>query len=440
MTYPAPVPAPPTGGPLTYGFVPTAPATVQPDALPNVPREYHEFYWAPKWRWWRPPLALLAAAVGWFVVALAVEFPLILTSVMSRGEILEGRTTPVSFLVNNALIAVFIPAAVLAQWLVVRQRPGWLSSVVGRLRWRWLFRCLLVVLPLWIAISVWEWFVAPPQLQWLPTTWLMIVGILLTTPLQCAGEEYSDRGLTLRVVAGLIPHRWIGLAVGSVASSLVFMLMHGAGDPWLNLFYFEFGMIACYLTWRTGGLEASIAMHVVNNMTSEIFMPFTDISGTFDRGAGAVQFGFDVVLILVLPLVAAALMVWQARVKGIRRSAAPGGFPPPWQSVMVRVTGTTKRVFVDRWGARPGVILTRFVPAYAYLARSGRPGPGETSEPPLPAQTAVAPMPAGPPVPVESRVTDPPPPWPAPQPTPPTPEPTLPVPPSFDEGARGTVG
>ena len=60
----------PTKAPLPQGF----------GYLPTVPREYPEFYRAPRWRWWKPVLALLAFCVGWVVAMALISVCLLYTS------------------------------------------------------------------------------------------------------------------------------------------------------------------------------------------------------------------------------------------------------------------------------------------------------------------------------------------------------------------------
>ena len=130
-----------------------------------------------------------------------------------------------------------------------------------------------------------------------------------------------------RAAASFFKNRTLGLLVGLVFSSCLFMLAHGAGDPWLNLFYFCFGAIACIMTWRTGGLEAAIAMHAVNNLLSEASLPFSDISDMFNREAGTAD--ASVLIGVVVPLIGLALVEWQARRQQIIRATAPAAALQP---------------------------------------------------------------------------------------------------------------
>jgi membrane protease YdiL (CAAX protease family) len=90
----------------------------------------------------------------------------------------------------------------------------------------------------------------------------LIVVVLLTTPLQAAGEEYAFRGYLLQAVGALSRRSWVAILV----SATLFAMAHGLQNPPLFFDRFMFGAIAAWLVIRTGGLEAGIALHVLNNL------------------------------------------------------------------------------------------------------------------------------------------------------------------------------
>lgn len=92
--------------------------------------------------------------------------------------------------------------------------------------------------------------------------WWFLLVIVLTSPLQAAGEEYLFRGLLMTTLGGFVRNPWFGI----VASAAVFALFHGVQSPALFCDRFAFGVLAGVLVWRTGGLEAGIAIHAVNNV------------------------------------------------------------------------------------------------------------------------------------------------------------------------------
>ncbi len=307
-----------------------------PSALPVVAREYHEFYRTPRFRWWRPLLALGMFAGTWFIAAMilsaaALVYELALGNVdVDRLMTGELTVTPMLFLANNLALAAAIPLAWAAHRAVFGQRIGWLSSVAGRFRWGIFGRfvglvvvCYLVMTAIEIALTGW-----PEDLSVRPETGFLLASVLLTTPLQAAGEEVALRGLGARAIGSWFPGTRTGWVVSTAITSTVFMLLHGAGDPWLNVFYFCFGVVASVLTWRTGGLEAAIALHVVNNLLSLAWVPFTGVDGLFDRDAGV---GSPLMLIQMAAVAAvAAGMLWLASRAKLPRSAAPGQVGVAW--------------------------------------------------------------------------------------------------------------
>lgn len=323
--------AQPSGPPGYPGPVLPAPQPPNPALITGLPveeRSYSGFYRAPRWRWWKPILAVLLTVVLFLVFSLVFT----VAGLIADGVDLAGLAAdpdnleigPGLFLANNLALAMSIPTAMLVQWLFTGQRPGWLSSVQGRFRWGWFGTCVAVTLPLWIALMVVQTLLTglPPEVRVRPYTVVMIVGILLTTPFQAAGEEYLMRGLEQRLVASYFRSDVVGFVAGALVSSLTFTALHGAADPWLNAFYFVFGGLASWLTWRTGGLEAAVAIHVVNNVVQEAMLPFIDFSGMFDRSVGA---GDWTVLINVVVLAGAtALLLWLGRRRGLVTTTAPG--------------------------------------------------------------------------------------------------------------------
>src|SRR4051812_32302137 len=148
-------------------------------------------------------------------------------------------------------------------------RPRWLSSVRPKLRWPYLFACLgLAVVALVAQLVVGA--VVPGDVsgtdgaQANPVdgrTIALLVIVLLTTPLQAAGEEYAFRGYLLQAVGALTRNRWVTI----VLTAALFATAHLQFAPPLFLDRFLFGLVAGWLVIRTGGLEAGIALHVLNN-------------------------------------------------------------------------------------------------------------------------------------------------------------------------------
>jgi membrane protease YdiL (CAAX protease family) len=89
---------------------------------------------------------------------------------------------------------------------------------------------------------------------------LLLVTLVLT-PLQAAGEEYLFRGYLTQAFGTIVP-----TAFAVLVPALLFGLAHGLGQG-LPIFIdrFAFGLVAGVLVVLTGGIEAGLAMHLVNN-------------------------------------------------------------------------------------------------------------------------------------------------------------------------------
>ena len=230
--------------------------------------------------------------------------------------VLEGTLTPTLVLANSVAIALVLPLAFVIVRLM-RQRPGFLSSVTGRFRWGLFWRFLGVTAAVYVAytaVSVLIDGVDSLGLALRDYSWWLLVGLMLVTPFQAAAEEYLLRGYVLRTVGSWFSEPTVAVLVGGLVNSAIFAALHASSDLWLNLVYFSMGAIGTYLALRTGGLEGAVAIHVVNNMIGMAFLPFQDMASQFDRTSGVG--GPWVLLQVVTFAVAAALIVLVARRSG----------------------------------------------------------------------------------------------------------------------------
>lgn len=234
---------------------------------------------------WRPYVGILSLVVlifgGQFVIvtAMGIGFLVAGSSPSEVTDRLSGDpATPEFLAVVNLGWAVAIPAVLLVVWLVHRMPAGWAVSVVGRMRWSWFVRCLGIAVVALVATVVVS-SLLPAQgdagvefsgglNDWNATMRDYLLVIVLLTPLQAAGEEFAFRGYLTQAV-GRISGSWgarTSTALAIVLPALLFALAHGLGQD-LPIFFdrFAFGLVAGVLVVVTGGLEAGIAMHVLNN-------------------------------------------------------------------------------------------------------------------------------------------------------------------------------
>jgi len=290
--------------------------------------------------WWRPVVGLFALVLMMlFVVQLGLIAVLVVgLFVLGSDDVgadLErvldtDNVTPAGLAYLNVSLALAIPVAILLTLLLHRLGPGWLASVTGRLRWKWLLTCLgLSVVALFATLVVSVFLPAQGEggelsgsvNAWTPELRNFALVVLFLTPLQAAGEEYAFRGYLTQAFGGLFAPLgpWAARAFAVVAPALLFALAHGAQD--LPIFFdrFAFGLVAGVLVIATGGLEAGIAMHVLNNFLAfGLALAFTDMSSALNPTGGT---WWSIPVTLTQSLVYLALAIWVARRMGIRTTA-----------------------------------------------------------------------------------------------------------------------
>jgi membrane protease YdiL (CAAX protease family) len=152
------------------------------------------------------------------------------------------------------------------------------------------------------------------------TTVAYLLVIMLTSPLQSAAEEYAFRGYLMQAIGALVGNRWVTL----VLTSLLFAIAHGGQNLPLFADRFLFGLVAGWLVLRTGGLEAGIALHVVNNV---VVLALAAVAGQLSDTLNISEATWSTLAVDIGQLVVfAALVVWWARRRHVR-NLTPG--PPP---------------------------------------------------------------------------------------------------------------
>lgn len=296
------------------------------EAGEREPRTYVHQMRGPRHRWWRPLVALAVASAVFFLSVAIVFGALFGLGLVENEDQMTNPVDPWAALSLNLLLAALIPATFLGVWVGFRRSPWRVLSVAGRMRWRWLGWCLLVVTPLWAVYLAVTWVVFDQEVLERPQDWgWLLVITLLTTPLQAAGEEVGFRGGLVQGVGAWFRSPVAALAVTTVLSTAAFVAAHGSADPWIVLELGSLAVAGCWLAWRTGGLEAVIVMHVVNNL----LILFTGIllGGIEESYVDGASEGspLSAGMNLVATALVTAVLLWLAR----RRGIAPEGWRTP---------------------------------------------------------------------------------------------------------------
>ena len=319
------------------------PAPLAPDFRPR----YHELHRVGRPGWWRSVVGAVLLLVLVFavvpLVAGGVAFVMLLATGSSAGEAsavldVTAEATPAGLALLNVIIAAAIPLTFLVTWWLHRLKPRWVSSVAPRLRWGYLFVCLgLSVVALLASLGV--ALLLPVQSGDMPAgtvndftsqTRDFILVILLLTPLQAAGEEYLFRGYLTQAFGSLVWARQASQALAVLGPALIFALFHGLSQDWPVFFdRFAFGVVAGILVIRTGGLEAPIAMHVLNNFLAfGLALTFGDLTTALNAEGGSSW--WTILSTMTQSLVYLGLATWVARAMGLVTTGPPvGGALPP---------------------------------------------------------------------------------------------------------------
>ncbi len=233
----------------------------------------------PRHRWWRPLLTALLGFVFYIVFLLVVVVAGLGLAFLSPTGVdpyldaltVLDLTNPVMFAFTLVSLILMIPALALASLITGPKPIGLLSSVAGRIRWRWLAVCTGVALAVFLAslaVSTGIGFLfpeeaAPAPVQQDTTILLVMLALsLLAVPFQAAAEEYVFRGFLMQAIGSWLRHP----AYAILLPVPLFVLGHGY-DPLGQTDVALFAIFAGWISWRTGGLEAAIAVHAINNMT-----------------------------------------------------------------------------------------------------------------------------------------------------------------------------
>ncbi|MEP7738731.1 CPBP family intramembrane glutamic endopeptidase [Nocardioides sp. 31GB23] len=289
---------------------------------------------APRRAWW---IALGVCVLGVLFVVLqsVVLFAALRVGGLDAGaawELMsgEGEITPVFLAGVNLGWAVMIPVALGLVLALHGLRPGWLSSVTRRLRWRWMLTCfglsflaLLATLVVSAVVPAQDTVAVDGSLNdFTSTTRDFLLVVLLLTPLQAAGEEYAFRGYLTQAFGGLFAHARTALVLAVVVPAVLFALLHGPQDPPVFVDRLAFGLVAGALVVLTGGLEAGIAMHVLNNFLAfGIALAFTDMTTALNPTGGT---WWSLPVTMTQSLVYLGVVVWWARRRGIATSVGVG--------------------------------------------------------------------------------------------------------------------
>ncbi|MCT1804795.1 CPBP family intramembrane glutamic endopeptidase [Corynebacterium sanguinis] len=231
------------------------------------------------YRRWKPALEFVISLVLFFLIQALFTAVFLLTSWGSGADMdwlyshiieTELGANPVNIAFFYGAIGISGVGALFAAWLAGR-RPRALLSVTGRIRWPIVrLSLLLIAVPpaITFAIDAIVHRGIPAPLD--GAFWASIALCLLLVPLQSTAEELVFRGSLPQALGAWIRSPWVVYAL----SLPPFVFGHTYGASGL-ISVAVFAAFASLLVHRTGGLEAAIVLHTVNNMS----LAYADVAG-----------------------------------------------------------------------------------------------------------------------------------------------------------------
>lgn len=227
---------------------------------------------------WRYLLTIMAIVIAVFITGVVVGILYLLIS----GNTNINQMSPIASLLVNMSI---FPPALLMLYLGVRflHKRSFKTLVTPQPKIAW--RRMMLSAGLWFLISavgdvVTSLWITPGNYRWsfnaasfIPFAILAVILI----PIQTSTEELVFRGYLMQAFSLLTKRPWIPL----VLSAILFASLHSAnpeiaayGFGWMIPFYLGMGLILGWITLYTGGLEASLGVHIANNLYAGLIVTF----------------------------------------------------------------------------------------------------------------------------------------------------------------------
>lgn len=334
--------------------MPWQPRPVEP--LAPEPLAYPELHRAGLHSWWRGLLGVVMVG-GLALFVFGTVLLMLMGAVLQVGgygfsrfsddlQHYPEQLTPATLAFTMLSVWCFIPAVWMAQRIMHGLPFGSLNSVLFKFRWKYFAATLgFAVLAMVITVLAGA-FIPQDSLAgttsvqvnaMTETAWHFLAIVVFLVPLQAAAEEYAFRGYLMQAWGGVFGGRRFATAVSVLGSAFVFALMHGSQEWPVFFDRFSFGVCAGVVVVLTGGLEAAIALHIVNNFFAfgaAIF--FGDVVESM-APSGSTWWQVPISLVQVVSF--GVMAVWWARRTRVADRAGwiPGGAARPvgqrWRAV-----------------------------------------------------------------------------------------------------------
>lgn len=256
----------------------------------TIGREFENY------KWYKPLVTIILSAVIFFILT----FVLGAIFQLAFGDISAGlsdsyeslNTLGPASLFSYMILVITIPAIYLAS-RIVKDRPfSSYASSLGGWRWKLYFKCMAVPLVIYVIFNIASSLTDSSTINIQQISPLMFIAFAITIPLQCIAEEYLFRGLIMQSFGS-----WFNIPIlAIIIQALAFGATHSYNSIGVVTIILG-GVVYGLLAWKTNGIEASSALHTINNLTVfiTIYLGLARTSTNVDIWAALFAFAIDLV-------------------------------------------------------------------------------------------------------------------------------------------------
>ncbi|SDS03193.1 CAAX protease self-immunity [Brevibacterium siliguriense] len=240
-------------------------------------RYHRQFAAQPGHRWFKPILVALLTSVFYMIAVIGLFATFFLWALFALGadgdfnawsdQLIDMNTTT-GALFGLVSVILMWPAAELATLCIYRRSFSSMISIRGGMRWGQLGRYLLVGTVVWVVCAIVMVVFSDGAMGnlasgivWNSQVLAILIAIILLVPFQATAEEIVFRGLAMNIIGS-----WLRHPAWAVFIPVPFFVVGHLYDLPGLIDVGIFAVIVGTLTIITGGLEAGIAFHIVNNV------------------------------------------------------------------------------------------------------------------------------------------------------------------------------
>lgn len=253
------------------------------------------------YKWYKPLITIVLVAILYIVfetiltlVFQAVYGTNVLNSIAMGGyETLN--TSDVSIYYSYLSLVMFAPAIYIAS-KIVRDRPfSSYSSSRGGWNWKLYLKCLSIPFAIYLVFYLISILMGNESGGHSQVSLIAMIISLILIPAQCIVEEHVFRGILMQTLGAWLKNPLLAIII----QAIIFGLVHSYNAIGMISIGIS-GIIYGLLAWRTNGLEASSAIHSINNLMS--FFPVALGLSSLSSTVNYTDFALDIIITLVTAL------------------------------------------------------------------------------------------------------------------------------------------